>query len=214
MSNDGAGFEPGPPADRVDRLDTETLRLAVAHLAARAGHRESDHAREAAFGRLYRACDPLFRKLANRRSRCCCGADDRVQDLWAAVLVHLRDFDPERGRFSAWLCRVIRNTLNSEDRASHPWRQLDETSELRVPSREPDPATACEASDERAILRATLEELRPRLSKVTYQIVHARLIEGESCAEVAVAVGLTVTQVRKRFEKASKRIEAKLARLR
>jgi RNA polymerase sigma factor (sigma-70 family) len=206
---------PHPRARRARSPRHGLLRsYAVAHLAALTAHRESDPAHEAAFDRLYRACDPLFRKLANRRSSSCCGADDRVQDLWAAVLVRLRHFDPKRGRFAAWLCQVIRNTLNREDRAGHPWRQLDETSELCVPSREADPATACEASDERAILRAALGQVRPHLSKVTYQIVHARLLESKSYKEIASDHGLTVKQVRKRFDKAAERIEAKLSRLR
>jgi RNA polymerase sigma factor (sigma-70 family) len=199
---------------RVDQLDTETLRLSAAHLLALAENRGSDPACEAAFDRLYQACNPLFRKLANSRAHSYWSADDRVQDLWETMLERFPDFDPERGPFPAWLHKVVRNVLNVEDRDSRLWRQLDEELGLRVPSREEDPAAACEELDDRMMLRAALEQVRHHISETNYKILQSHLVDDKSYADIAAGLGLTAKRVRDRYNRALVSIKAKLAGLR
>jgi RNA polymerase sigma factor (sigma-70 family) len=148
------------PTDRVDNLDTQTLRLVIAYLAARTEHRTCVSACEGAWERFYRACDPLFRKLARGRCPGSWSVEDRVQELWRITMERMPQYDHRRDRFPSWLGTVLRNALIDQDRSGHVLSHLDDAAERGIPSRKPDPSAACERAEMRMSVEAAPEELR------------------------------------------------------
>ncbi len=202
----------GHPPDGVGNLDPETLRQVQRYLASRNEHRPCALAGEAAWRRFHRACDPLLRKLAACRCRGCWSPEDRVQDLWCALILRLPCYDPARERFAGWLGTVLRRALADQDRAGHALARLDDGLERLIPSREDDPLVACERAEARMIVETAARELRCGMPETTYQIVWAHWVEGKSFQEIAEVVGLPAELVRDRHQRAIGRLRAILMR--
>jgi RNA polymerase sigma-70 factor (ECF subfamily) len=47
-------------------------------------------------------------------------ADEVVQEAWLTAVRRIRDFDPARGRFLAWLCGIATNVLRGHLRRKYP----------------------------------------------------------------------------------------------
>ena len=201
------------PADRVDRLEPETLRLVVAFLVERVLHRAAGTGCEAAWDRFYRACEPLFRKLAHRRCRGCWGFDDRVQELWRVMIERIRSYDLDRCSFASWLATVVHNALIDQDRASHELGGLDGEVGCRLPSREVEPPAACELAEVTAMVHSAVRELCSDIPETTYRIIESHWIEEQSYEEIAATLGLLPKQVRDRYHRAVGRLRACLTRL-
>ncbi len=194
-------YEGQAPKIHID-LDPETLESVRAHLDARARRCEHQEVRlTEAWDRFYAACDPLIRRLARRRVGRSSDTDDRVQEVWGRIIGHFNQYDPRRGPFPNWLAICIRNALTDQDRTHHPLGHLDRESEQRLPGRELDPKIAYERIQEQRRVRAAIEILATAISNTNYRIVHARLIEGKTFAEIAPAVGLSMKQVRDRHHR-------------
>jgi RNA polymerase sigma factor (sigma-70 family) len=158
-----------------------------------------------AWERFFSLHDPVVRKVAAK-----CGVprremDDCVQEVWIAIIGHLARgcYDPIRGRFSGWVCALIRNRVIDflrllGCRSPENGHNLDEVPDRR----EADPAIICQ----RKILAGTvfdaLECLRHRVSALTFQAAYLCWIEGATCADVARQLGLTTAQVWSRHHRA------------
>jgi RNA polymerase sigma factor (sigma-70 family) len=196
----------GGGANRVDRLDAETVRLVSRNLAVRPELRAGDAAYEQAWNRLHRACAPLMRKLASQRCCRCWSVEDRVQELWRVTLERLGSYDPERGPFANWLASLLRNALIVQDRYSHPLEQLNDETERLLPGRESEPANAFEQLDSRQDLANAAQEIRALVPEQTYRVIRAHWVERKDYEEIAATTGLTVKQVRDRHHRAVKKL--------
>ena len=83
---------------------------------------------------------------------------------------------------------------------------------IRVLGREAEPMAICEQAEARTIVESVVEELHSRIPEVTYQIIHAREVEGKSCREIATAQGLSVKQVWDRHYRAVANLRTILTR--
>jgi RNA polymerase sigma factor (sigma-70 family) len=193
-------------ARRVDDLDSETLRSVQYFLAARADRRGLGHDFFAAWERFYLACDPLIRNFARRRSDLVYNHEDRVQDIWRIIVIHLDRYDPRRGLFSAWLRCVVRHGLNDQDRSHRIHCRLVDELERQLPSREADPAHVFESGGSRRRVELVVDELRSIVSETNYRIVHDHWVEGMSFAEIALTLGFTAKQVRDRHHRALEKL--------
>jgi RNA polymerase sigma factor (sigma-70 family) len=200
------------PAARVDCLDCELLGLVICYLAARSMDQQAGPDCEVAWDRFYRACDPLFRTLANRRCGRCWNLEDRVQELWRVIIERLRSYDPARGSFPSWLSTVLHNALTDQDRASHILGQLDEDVERQLPTRDADPSDMCEQAEVREIVEAAVESIRTNLPETTYRILHDHWVEGKSYEEIGASLGLAVKVVRDRHNRAIGRLRSVITR--
>src|SRR4051812_42999526 len=60
--------------------------------------------------------DGLYASALGRRGGLRDAADEVVQDAWLAAVRRIRDFDPERGPFRAWLRGIAANLLRNRFR--------------------------------------------------------------------------------------------------
>lgn len=104
-------------------------------------------------------------------------ADDAVQDAWLTAARKLRDFDPDRGPFEAWVCgiaaNVVRNYLRAKARRSERVRPL---------ASDPAQPEAAERGEWVALALAALPERYER-------VLRAKYLDGRSVAEIAAAWG-------------------------
>ena len=97
-----------------------------------------------AWDRMYRACDPMIRVLVRHGPVPVSSRDDRVQDIWKAVLTGLRQYDPARGPFAPWLAAVAVHVMYEHARAHRQPASLDAGRALQFPGREDNPVDQCE----------------------------------------------------------------------
>ena len=195
------------------RLDLETLRLVQSFLDTLLDGCAVERHVEQAWDLFYEACAPLIHKLAHHGSaRPSNDDEDRAQEVWLCLLVHLSQYDPERGAFTVWLGSVVRNALVTQDRNDRAICHLDIMHERRLPSREVEAATHYDQCQTRRDIESATAELRSKIPEITYRIVYAHCFEEKSFAEIAASLGLPVKQVRDRHYRAIARFRRLLAR--
>ncbi len=204
-----------PPQPR-EEIDSDTLRLVQAYLLARTERREPDRESTAAWLKFYAAYDPFIRRIAGTHCGSSTDLEDRVQEIWCMVVKKLPGlrFAPQRGQLSGWMATVARHVLADLHRraAHHPLGHFGFAVEDHIPGREPEPPLACDFSQVRQGVRCALDELRPRVSEIAYQVVFLRWIEGKRIAEIAAALDLTPKQVRDQHQRTLIKLRKLLAK--
>ncbi|RMG18164.1 MAG: sigma-70 family RNA polymerase sigma factor [Planctomycetota bacterium] len=175
-------------------------RVAQLVQAAQAGDRESfaalveAHARTLLAFFALRGADPD-------------AAQDGVQETFLRAYRSLATYDG-RSPFASWLYGIARNVHLQAQR-----QQVRHAHTALAPSdaaRDADPAARSEEEERRAQVRAALAELPERMRLV----LQLRFVERRSCADIAEALGTTVTAVSPLIFRAKaalrKRLERKL----
>ncbi len=155
----------------------------------------------AAWDEFFKACDPYVHRLAYQRRDGLIDPQDRVQDIWRAIIAHLVKFDPWRGPILSWLTTVARHTLVDQDRCSRRFHKLE--AGLKDEALIPDPGSerSVEARQARERVAGALVKLRARVSETNYRIVLERWYEDRPFSEIAAALGLSAKQVRDRHQR-------------
>lgn len=111
-------------------------------------------------------------------------AEDMTQEVFVRLWRRPELYDPARGRFVSWLLSVTRNRAIDELRSRGRRRSHETTGEMERDVDEPtasdDPLMAAELADQRAVLRAALDELP---------------VEQRSAIELAYFGGLTHLEI-------------------
>ena len=135
-------------------------------------------------------------------------ADEVVQETWLTAVRRVRDFDPERGCFTGWLCGIAANVLHN---------QLRRMARRRLP---PCPATtpAAEPADAAIEQREQAESIARALAELPERyeaVLRAKYLDGQSMAEIAAAwdetpkaVESLLTRARQAFREAYLRRES------
>lgn len=186
----------------IDQLDTETVRSAQTYLKTPTDRRTFTPHLFEPWDRFYDACDRRIHRLVDHWTPLSSTRDDRVQEIWQAVVCGLDQFDPDRGTFAAWLTAVALHVLHLRARARRPPDQLVDEVEDQLTSREADPAEAFELGTRRHRLDAALEQLRLRLPEPSYRIFHDHWINGVTFTDIASTTGVPVGRVRQRHLRA------------
>jgi RNA polymerase sigma-70 factor, ECF subfamily len=147
--------------------------------------------------RLYRAA---FAVLRNKED-----AEDAVQEGLSKAYSCLHSFQG-RSSFSTWLTRIVINSARMIRRKQrNPDASLDEILETQsdrwsraVDTAQLDPETICSAIEINALVNQRLEKLRPNLKRA-FQL-HA--IDGLSVRESSYALGVSVSAVKSRINRA------------
>ena len=143
---------------------------------------------------LYRYC------RANRLQDA--DAEDVTQEVLAALLKRIADWDPDRakGSFRAWLFRVARNI--SVDLVSARARQAIGSGDAGVNQMlaeiaEPDDARreALETEYRRALFQWAADRAKSEVQDVTWQSFQRTAVEGQRAEDVAAALGVPVGTV-------------------
>ncbi len=131
---------------RIADVGSETMRLVLAFLDARAHHRGAEPPLLKAWDEFFKACDPYIRKVARQRSGTLVDPQDRVQEIWRVVILHLDQFDPWRGSLRSWLTTVVRHALVDQDRCSQRVRRMETGIDDELLIADPDPVRYSEVS--------------------------------------------------------------------
>jgi RNA polymerase sigma factor (sigma-70 family) len=144
--------------------------------------------------------DPIVYRLARRKGLQDADARDFCQEVFRAVAAAVDRWDPERGRFRAWLSRITRNLLvNFLTRPRHRRLGSGSTSvqEFLEAERSPDPsATALfEAEYRMRLFRCAAEEVEREFKPTTWKAFWLTAVEAREPAAVASLLGVSVGAV-------------------
>ncbi|MEL6430077.1 MAG: sigma-70 family RNA polymerase sigma factor [Planctomycetota bacterium] len=124
-------------------------------------------------------------------------ARDATQEVLAAVhrkIVEGGGFDPEKGRFRAWLARVARNVsvdvLTARARRAPSGDLVDD-----LPDQGTDDEEAFDLEVRRALFDRAAVRVRGEVKPTTWRAFEMTAVEGKKPAEVADVLGLTVGNV-------------------
>lgn len=136
------------------------------------------------FGKLYdryirRVYDFIYYKTLHKET-----AEDLTSQTFFKALKQIRQFDPEKGVFSAWLYRIARNTVFDHYRAQRPTQDIDDAWDL----------SSNDDIERDAHARLQLSEVQEYVSKLKSEqrdVVMMRVWGGMSYQEIAEALGKT-----------------------
>ena len=208
-----------PRTGGLPALETSApiLERTQAYLKALLRRQAPDTVLTEAWEQFYRVYSELIRRFIVARGLRGADVEDCVQDVWTEVAKRLADFRRPRNRpgLRAWLYTLVRSKATDLIRRKirHAAGSLAE--EIRAGNEpigdELDPADAYERHWARAMLQTALAGLRHDASPLSYRVLHMRLMEDRSVAEVAAALGLTPARVRYRHHRMLRKLRTRLA---
>lgn len=145
------------------------------------------------------------------------GDEQQAEDVTQEVFLHVQraidGYDPSR-ELGPWVFTIAINKLRDHWRARRRRDVFDGASldqeelGLEPSSREDGPLPRLEASEERRLLSAAIDEL-PESLRATLML---RIFEGLSFAEIGTLLGRNEAAVRKRYSRALEELREQLAR--
>ncbi|MFP6581023.1 MAG: RNA polymerase sigma factor [Candidatus Hydrogenedentota bacterium] len=162
---------------------------------------------EAAWRDLYhRYFDRLYGFVFLRAGRHVQRTEEVVQESWMTAVRKIRQFDPNRGSFEAWLFGIAQNTLLNHRRK---WRRSN-TEEIAYDHSATDQARGTEIVQTRELVGLTLSGIPMDYA----DILRAKYTEGYSVAEISAtwkrsekAVESLLTRARNAFKEEYRRLE-------
>lgn len=148
------------------------------------------------YGRYERRLYGYIRRIVSDQGR----AEDLLQEVFMKVLQD-QTFDPERGRFSAWLFKVARNACLMELRRSKRRHAAYE----RVPEPSPEPTV-----DERLDPSRRVERALAGLSEPQRQLLLLKQVGQLTYREIATVIGVAEGTVKSRLHEATKQFRQTL----
>lgn len=151
--------------------------------------------------RFYSAYNQILRRFAVSCGMQQFDVDECVQDVWLAVLEHIRDFTPdsERARFRTWLYRIVRNKAADivRKRLKHSSLSLNDSRvEFNLESSVPPPEFEFETTWRYELIREVIEDLKDHVSERDYKIFVLRTMKKKPAAVVAKACDISEGAVR------------------
>ena len=171
--------------------------------------RLKDRTDQEAWQEFYGLYAPLLFHFARARGLSVEDAEE-VRDQCLAALVGKMDsfeYDPRRGRFKAWLYRIVAGKVAdlSRRRARTP---AGEDALAAVADDRPTPEEQWERRWRQELLRFCLERVRDRVPRQPYEVFRLLVFEGVSVAEVGRRLGWNANQVYKAKSRVLARLRA------
>jgi RNA polymerase sigma-70 factor (ECF subfamily) len=159
-----------------------------------------------AFDEIVRECTPpIYRYVCNLIGDQH-AAEDIVQRVFVKLLSGMRQFDPERGSFSAWVYRIARNTTWNFARDRESQHVSFETS-TPVASRASTPEEELELREGFAALDRAVAVL-PDHQRSAWMLAE---LEGLSIAEISEIEGVTEGTIKSRVSRARAALQQSLS---
>jgi RNA polymerase sigma factor (sigma-70 family) len=176
------------------------LMLAQAYLESKRHHVDPEAAAVAAWDHFFQTYSPLIGIQVRKRLRRGSSRDDCVQEIWRIFLIRFPrfEYDPERGRFHAWLITVV-SRLASDfawSAARDATSPLEAVEDSQLIDSHPGPVADCERGQLLNDFWATMDELRVEVSAENYQVFEGRLFDHCSVRELSVQLNISPNQVR------------------
>ncbi|HEV8681814.1 MAG TPA: sigma-70 family RNA polymerase sigma factor [Actinomycetota bacterium] len=185
-------------ADLSDARDRDLLR--------RIGRRDED-----AFRNFFGRYAPTARALALRILRQPFLADETVQEAFLSVWRDPDRYDPRRGSVRAWLMSAVHHRAVDLVRREEAQRRRADRAPADAPSEDPaeQVAEAIDIPEERAAVRAALNELPPEQREV----IELMYFEGLSQSRVAERTGIPLGTIKSRAVLGMRRMRSSLGAL-
>jgi len=164
---------------------------------------------EAAYARLHESYDARLLSLARSLGCNHAGAQEVVQETWAAVVRNVHSFEG-RSTLKTWIFRILVNTANAHVRRERRSLPTDnvvalDTARSNAPVLQP---------DERLIWKETLSELRAAISTLPpgqRNVITLRDVQGLSPADVCTELGISYGNQRVLLHRARAQVRLALA---
>jgi RNA polymerase sigma-70 factor (ECF subfamily) len=173
--------------------------------------------RPEAWQRLVDLYGPLVYRWARQLGVSSADAADIAQEVFAAVSAHLDQFRRDRPEhsFGAWLRTITRNKIRDHYRqrqspadaegGTHAYQQLLELAESAEES-----SMGTNAGTDTGFLRRMLDLVRVEFENRTWEAFWRLVVDGQSPADVAAAMGLSLPAVYKAKSRVLRRLRQEL----
>lgn len=163
------------------------------------------------FDRIYR---PILSRFAAALGLRADGTEDIVQQCMQSVASHIGsfDYDPEKGRFKAWLRTMVQNKVRNSYRSGRR-REVDGELLLNVPSTGSSPEELFEQLWMQEHLWHCLRSLKNEVEEQTYLAFERYVLEQRPVQEVANELGLTTNHVYTIKWRLTEKVAAKMREL-
>ncbi|MBR1528951.1 MAG: sigma-70 family RNA polymerase sigma factor [Oscillospiraceae bacterium] len=132
-------------------------------------------------------------------------AEDAVSDAFYQVMTHLDKIgEPDSPATKNYMIKIIKNTAINQYRKNIRQNQYCTDLDDSVPDSE----NEIENTIKKSTLRQTLSELFSLVSETDKKIILLHCQENQTFKQIADTLGMKETAVRKRFERARKRMSA------
>lgn len=141
--------------------------------------------------------------------------DDLVQEVWMTVAARLPEFHwrENRGGLRAWLSTLIRNRtidlIRQKGRRLQPLA-LEQVHPNHLPPADDDPTARLTKEWQAQALRAILDDLRPQIGEVNYQIVQLHYWGGRTTPDIARQLGMNEGQVSSRLHRVLEKLRRRM----
>lgn len=151
------------------------------------------------------ACESIYRSLAGRVTAYFLrsgfarpDADDLTQEAFLRAFRSLASYDPQRGRFSAWVAAIARNVARKQWHRRRDEANFDPELAEEMFAAADNPGETPEAREVQAAVRDCVASLEAELGR----IVELRYVGGLTTRGIAEAAGIPEATVRLRLTKA------------
>lgn len=147
------------------------------------------------FDVIYR---PILRRFALERQVPTNEVEDVVQDCMVAIQKYISgfDYDPHRGRFRAWLRKMVNNRIINIRRRRRE-QQVDSGHCKDLQASGPDPEETFERIWIEEHLKHALRWVRSRVDATTFAAFQRHVMEEQAVQEVCDALGLKAARIYK-----------------
>lgn len=125
----------------------------------------------------------IFNRIHNRAD-----AEDLTSDVFAKVVAHISEYDPEKASCSTWIFVITRNTLIEYFRKLRVTEDIDE---LQIPV-DDEPVDRIVMMEQQELLAKSLQELPEKMR----DIIIARYYHGFRFAKIAELMDMTEANAR------------------
>jgi RNA polymerase sigma-70 factor, ECF subfamily len=156
-----------------------------------------------ALGRIYDATSPILMALALRILGRREDAEEALLDVYCKAWQRADLYDEQRGTVMAWLMTMMRTTAldRVRSRVSREARVEVLVEDDPLPASGLDPESLAVSSQQRARIRAALEQLPPEQREALEVAFFEGLTHSEIAERLAIPLGTAKTRVRRGLEK-------------
>lgn len=145
--------------------------------------------------RLHDLYAPLIRHWLARMPGVAADRDDLCQEVLAVVVREIPAFRRQRdGSFRAWLRQVAVNRVRTWRRAGHP-QPVDDEVLANLADPKSDLTREWDQAHDQHVVRHLLELVRPDFASATWEAFRRTALSEELPADVAAALGMTISAV-------------------
>ncbi len=163
------------------------------------------------FDQIYR---PMLHRFAIARSLGHADAEDVVQHCMAAIHQHIDsfDYDPEKGRFKAWLRTLVNNRIRTLRRGPRDV-QAPSAAFRNIPAAEAGPEADFDRMWMQEHLWHCLRELQTEVEEATFRAFQSYVIEQRPADEVCQEMNMTRNHLYTIKWRLTEKVSAKMAEL-